>query len=185
VDSIFDGGHLVFLAVIGLLVYFFPLAIAKMRKIERQNYKRVMMINAFAGWTGIGWLFALIMACACPSTNVDPTVDLWSKNPAVTNASASPSSGDDPRTLALIRALQNGPDPIGAGISECPTHSPTLPIRTTPMTKRCPDCAEEVRVERRRIRTLRLPAASSLRISSPTGRRGIARRKPSGGRGFV
>src|ERR1017187_892508 len=79
-DAVFGLVLATFLVVIGLLVYFFPLAIAKMRKIERENYKRVMMINAFAGWTGIGWLFALIMACACPSTNIDPTVNLWSKN---------------------------------------------------------------------------------------------------------
>jgi hypothetical protein len=42
-DAEFAGFvHIFFLAVIGLLVYFFPLAIANMRKIERRNYKRVM-----------------------------------------------------------------------------------------------------------------------------------------------
>ena len=111
-DAVFGLVHVIFLAVIGLLVYFFPLAIARMRKIERENYKRVMIINAFAGWTDIGWLFALITACACPSTSIDPTIDLWPKsqdagvsglNPngpsqssAVANPGTSPSRSHEP-----------------------------------------------------------------------------------------
>ena|SRR6266702_3290605 len=78
-DALFGIATLVFLAAIGLFVYFFPLEIAMMRRIEQQSYKRVMMVNAFAGWTGVGWVLALIMACACPSTSVDPTENLWVK----------------------------------------------------------------------------------------------------------
>src|ERR1017187_2651407 len=105
-DAVFGLVLATFLVVIGLLVYFFPLAIANMRKIERENYKRVMMINAFAGWTGIGWLLALIMACACPGTNIDPTINLWSKNnnggsPAPNPAGPAQSSAEASRRIQI------------------------------------------------------------------------------------
>lgn len=45
----------------GLLIYFAPSIIA----MGKRDNGRVFFVNAVFGWTGIGWLVALLMAYAC------------------------------------------------------------------------------------------------------------------------
>jgi hypothetical protein len=47
------------LIVLGL--YFLPAIVAVTRKVRNQG--SVVVINAFLGWTFIGWVVALAMAC--------------------------------------------------------------------------------------------------------------------------
>jgi hypothetical protein len=49
----------VFLAV--LVLYFLPSVVAVARKVTHQG--SVVVINVFLGWTFIGWVIALAMAC--------------------------------------------------------------------------------------------------------------------------
>jgi len=51
----------VFLAAAGLLLYFVPLIVAAARHVR--NLGSVAVINVFAGWTVIGWVVALALAC--------------------------------------------------------------------------------------------------------------------------
>ena len=53
---------------------------------------------------------------------------------------------DDPRTLALIERLQ------GASNTVQPPPPSTMPRPGTPIFRKCPDCAEEVRAEARKCR---------------------------------
>ena len=56
------SGLLVLLAILlfWLLVYFIPTFIAHYRKAV--NFKTVFWVNLLLGWSGIGWLVALILA---------------------------------------------------------------------------------------------------------------------------
>jgi hypothetical protein len=61
-SSLIVGGVIhssVFLIV--LVLYFLPSIIAVARKVRRQG--SVVVINLFLGWTFIGWVVALAMAC--------------------------------------------------------------------------------------------------------------------------
>ena len=46
---------------ISLGAYFFPVIIAVLRK--HRNALAIGMLNLFLGWTGLGWIGALIWAC--------------------------------------------------------------------------------------------------------------------------
>ncbi len=47
--------------LIVLVLYFLPSAVAVARKVTHQG--SVVVINLFLGWTFIGWVVALAMAC--------------------------------------------------------------------------------------------------------------------------
>ncbi len=47
--------------LIGIILYFVPTIICMCR--HTQNGLRVFVVNLLLGWTGIGWVMALIMAC--------------------------------------------------------------------------------------------------------------------------
>lgn len=50
------------ITLIALLVYFLPTIVASNREVR--NAGSVVVINIFFGWTLIGWVIALAMACA-------------------------------------------------------------------------------------------------------------------------
>ena len=46
-------------------LYFLPAIIAAARRTH--NSTGILLLNIFLGWTGIGWIFALVMAlCSAP-----------------------------------------------------------------------------------------------------------------------
>jgi Superinfection immunity protein len=55
------GGAAVFVVIIVVGVYFLPTIVAVARKVTNQG--SVAVINFFLGWTLIGWVVALAMAC--------------------------------------------------------------------------------------------------------------------------
>ncbi len=50
-----------FLVLLGLAFYFLPTGIAKLRHMP--NVGGIFIINLLVGWTFIGWIVALVMAC--------------------------------------------------------------------------------------------------------------------------
>lgn len=63
-----DGGAVGFIVVAALCVYFFPSIVAILRRV---NIGQVIVINLFLGWTFIGWVSALVVACAS-KVYIDP-----------------------------------------------------------------------------------------------------------------
>lgn len=47
--------------IVGIGLYFLPTIIAVARKVTNQG--SVLVINFFLGWTFVGWVVALAMAC--------------------------------------------------------------------------------------------------------------------------
>lgn len=47
--------------IVGIGLYFLPTIIAVTRKVTNQG--SVLVINLFLGWTFVGWVVALAMAC--------------------------------------------------------------------------------------------------------------------------
>jgi hypothetical protein len=52
---------LIFLALLGLAFYFVPWIVAASR--QHNNQGPIAVVNIFLGWTLIGWVVALAMAC--------------------------------------------------------------------------------------------------------------------------
>ncbi|SRR6266567_3619689 len=50
-----------FFVLLGLAFYFLPTGIAKLRHMP--NVGGIFIINLLVGWTFIGWIVALVMAC--------------------------------------------------------------------------------------------------------------------------
>lgn len=46
---------------VGIVLYFIPTIITMCR--GTNNGMKVFIVNLLLGWTGIGWLWALVMAC--------------------------------------------------------------------------------------------------------------------------
>jgi Superinfection immunity protein len=55
------GGAAVFVVIIVIGAYFLPTIVAVARKVTNQG--SVAVINFFLGWTLVGWVVALAMAC--------------------------------------------------------------------------------------------------------------------------
>jgi Superinfection immunity protein len=55
------GGAAVLLGIIAIGLYFLPTIVAVARKVTNQG--SVAVINFFLGWTLVGWVVALAMAC--------------------------------------------------------------------------------------------------------------------------
>jgi len=55
------GGAAVFVVIVVIGAYFLPTIVAVARKVTNQG--SVAVINFFLGWTLIGWVVALAMAC--------------------------------------------------------------------------------------------------------------------------
>ncbi len=64
---------LVLLAIIGLVIYFIPTSVA--RKNKSPNKVAVIILNIFLGWSLIGWVIALVLACKkpAPQTTINTT----------------------------------------------------------------------------------------------------------------
>lgn len=59
------------IALIAILLYFLPTVIALRSKLQSCDY--IIMINVFFGWTGIGWLWALLWSvCGEPKKPIIP-----------------------------------------------------------------------------------------------------------------
>ena len=54
-------GALVMIIITGLVLYFIPAFVATTRRMP--NAGAITVINLFAGWTLVGWVGALVMAC--------------------------------------------------------------------------------------------------------------------------
>jgi len=57
-DWFFSGAVGIIVFVITLVIYFLPTVIAVLR--HHRNALAVFLVNFFFGWTGIGWIIALI-----------------------------------------------------------------------------------------------------------------------------
>ncbi|HSZ69179.1 MAG TPA: superinfection immunity protein [Solirubrobacteraceae bacterium] len=55
------GAVALLVVVVGIGFYFLPTIIAVARKVTNQG--SVLVINFFLGWTFVGWVVALAMAC--------------------------------------------------------------------------------------------------------------------------
>jgi hypothetical protein len=55
------AAFVLFLLIIGVGLYFVPTIVAVVRKVTNQG--SITVINIFFGWTLIGWVMALSMAC--------------------------------------------------------------------------------------------------------------------------
>lgn len=69
-------GFIGIVALIGVLgfavtVWLFPCVIAAKRGVSREDGRWVLILTIGLGWTGIGWLLALVMACVCRPGQVD------------------------------------------------------------------------------------------------------------------
>jgi hypothetical protein len=53
--------ELLFILVIGLFLYFLPWLISSSR--QHHNQSGIFILNLLIGWTFIGWIVALVMAC--------------------------------------------------------------------------------------------------------------------------
>jgi hypothetical protein len=60
------GAGAAVLGVLVLIIYFLPTVVAVARKVTNQG--SVAVINIFLGWTLIGWVAALAMACRTSTT---------------------------------------------------------------------------------------------------------------------
>lgn len=55
------GGAAAVLLIVGIGLYFLPTIVAVARKVTNQG--SILVINFFLGWTFVGWVVALAMAC--------------------------------------------------------------------------------------------------------------------------
>jgi hypothetical protein len=55
------GGAVIFGIIVLIGLYFLPTIVAVVRKVANQG--SVAVINCFLGWTLVGWVVALAMAC--------------------------------------------------------------------------------------------------------------------------
>ena len=61
-----DAGSVVatvFFIVVAIVAYWVPTIVALIRRSEIPNVGSIVVINLFAGWTLVGWVIALAMAC--------------------------------------------------------------------------------------------------------------------------
>jgi len=56
-----SNGAVGLIVVVALCAYFFPSIVAILRRV---HIGQVIVINLFLGWTLIGWVSALVLACA-------------------------------------------------------------------------------------------------------------------------
>jgi hypothetical protein len=63
-------GGAIAIIIIGTLLYFVPLIVAALRRVR--NLGSVAVVNFFLGWTLIGWVVALAMACRTKGPERDP-----------------------------------------------------------------------------------------------------------------
>ncbi len=55
------------LVVVGIGFYFLPTVVAVTRKVTNQG--SILVVNFFLGWTFLGWVVALAMACRTSNMN--------------------------------------------------------------------------------------------------------------------
>ena len=55
------GAAALLVVIVGIGLYFLPTIVAVARKVTNQG--SVFVINFFLGWTFVGWVVALAMAC--------------------------------------------------------------------------------------------------------------------------
>lgn len=86
-------GTAVFIIGAALCIYFFPSIIAILRRV---HIARTIVINLFLGWTFIGWVSALISACASKIV-VYPQVVNYYQAPAPVDHRVPPGWYNNPR----------------------------------------------------------------------------------------
>lgn len=112
-----------------IVVYFFPTIEALIR--QSPDALPIGMLNLFLGWTLVGWVIALVWAVrTAEKKSIAPktphTIYPWDNPPA--------SQTKTPPPPAYIPTFREPPLP-----------PPSLPLVSE--TKKCPFCAEEVKVE--------------------------------------
>jgi len=53
--------------VVLIFIYFIPSIIAR----DKIQFKLIFLLNLLAGWTGLGWLIALVLAIVAKSKTID------------------------------------------------------------------------------------------------------------------
>jgi len=61
-DVVFNIALSIFIMLASVFLYFLPYLIAAKR--NHHNKGSIFVIDLFCGWTGIGWIVALAMACS-------------------------------------------------------------------------------------------------------------------------
>lgn len=119
------GGGVAGIGVLLFLVacYFIPTMIANSR--HNPNTSGVLLVNLFVGWTFIGWIVALVMACNGQSSTT-PEATSW-------------------ESCAYCRRW------IPSGLESCPKchHRFETPVAIAPAAteRTCPFCAETIKAE--------------------------------------
>ena len=72
-------GTVAFIVIAALCIYFFPTIIAILRRV---HVGQVIVINLFLGWTFIGWVSALVAACATKIYIDPPQVNYYYQAPS-------------------------------------------------------------------------------------------------------
>lgn len=67
------------LGIIGLVVYFIPTIVA----VKKKSRKKVaaILLNIFLGWSLVGWIISLVLACKKPVPQAAPTVNTTAAPP--------------------------------------------------------------------------------------------------------
>lgn len=92
------------IAVLFTFAYMLPWAIAATR--GKANHGAVAVINLLLGWTFIGWVVALVMACTAHQAGV-------AAYPVALLPPQQPALGSPPRSLAAPAAWYPSPDGLG------------------------------------------------------------------------
>jgi hypothetical protein len=94
----FDGFPIVvacFLLFGGIALYFLPSIVARSRRVQSPN--GIIVLNVFLGWTGVGWLGALVWACAAETESQVQMRELLARHLLATTTPSPPSPAAAPR----------------------------------------------------------------------------------------
>ena len=81
-----------FATIIFFLMYFVPAMVAGKRECAHKT--AIVVLNIFAGWTFIGWVAALVWACAdSMKAPADPQMMLFNKSRMASGAPRAPKPG--------------------------------------------------------------------------------------------
>jgi len=115
--------------VLGIVIYFLPTIIGVERR--HQSAGGITVLNLLLGWTGLGWIIALVWACSAVTSPQLPPV-------AVSQATASAGERKCPHCAELIK--------VEARVCKhCRRDVAPVPARTE---RPCPSCREMNPLER-------------------------------------
>jgi ribosomal protein L32 len=92
-----DPGVVVTILVVGVVIYFLPVIIAISR--GHHNTLAIVFLNLFVGWTGIGWLAALVWAGTAVERTRSPPLRIAS---ATAKLRVCPQCGEEIKRIARV-----------------------------------------------------------------------------------